>query len=260
MRKIQLAISLFMRARWHTLSSLLIILCATMPALAQDSQPELTFGLRKDFGFALGGRFQGSLSLRAQGPDDLVEVTYLIDGEVLGTSSQPPFRVPFNTASYPAGSHQLSAIGITASGRQLHGLARQVVFISAESAWGETQDLVIPLIGGILVLIVVGTLLASFSGRRGGKAFRLGTYGPAGGAVCRRCRLPFSRRVLAPNLLVGKLERCPHCGQWGVLPRASRLDLERAEARYREDSGEGLLERVDSDEQLRQRIEDSRYE
>jgi hypothetical protein len=38
--------------------------------------------------------------------------------------------------------------------------------------------------------------------------------------------MPFSRSVLAPNMLVGKLERCPHCRKWAIVGRAGSADLE----------------------------------
>jgi hypothetical protein len=109
-----------------------------------------------------------------------------------------------------------------------------------------------------LLISILGTLGPVLLGRR--TPFRLGEYGLAGGAVCRRCGLPFSRHSLAPNLLLGKLERCPHCGKWSIVRQASRAELEIAEARFSADAQKGALRADDEDERLRREIEDSRYE
>jgi hypothetical protein len=85
-------------------------------------------------------------------------------------------------------------------------------------------------------------------------------YGAAGGAVCPRCTLPYSRNPLSPNLLFGKLERCPHCGKWGIARAASRSELDAAEVRLRQDSQRGTLEAADEQGRLQQEIEDSRFD
>jgi hypothetical protein len=85
------------------------------------------------------------------------------------------------------------------------------------------------------------------------------TYGLAGGAVCPKCGLPFSRSVFGLNLLVGKLSRCPHCGKWSVVGRASPEELAAAEAKLRGEK-QPAPPAVDAATQLHKRIEESRYE
>jgi hypothetical protein len=65
--------------------------------------------------------------------------------------------------------------------------------------------------------------------------------------------------MLSPNLLVGKLERCPHCGKWALLPRASAEALRLAEERYAAED-EGTIQPLSEEEKLRRMIEDSRFE
>ena len=103
--------------------------------------------------------------------------------------------------------------------------------------------------------MVLGAVVPALIERRRG--FRLGQYGMAGGTVCPRCTFPYSRVVLAPNLVVGKLSRCPHCGKWTIARAASAENLQQAEARY---VGE-RPEREDPDPvRERQRmIDESRY-
>ena len=69
------------------------------------------------------------------------------------------------------------------------------------------------------------------------------------------------RHALAPNLLVGKLERCPHCGKWAIVPRAAPADLVAAEARLRADNQEGVMQVEESEEEkLKRELEESRFE
>ena len=90
--------------------------------------------------------------------------------------------------------------------------------------------------------------------------FELGKYGAAGGAVCTGCKNPFSRSVLAPNLVVGKLGRCPHCGKWAIVRRASSVELDEAEARWVEEQEQGKREVLDENERMRRMLEESKYE
>jgi hypothetical protein len=104
---------------------------------------------------------------------------------------------------------------------------------------------------------LVGALVPALMGR--GKEFRSGQYGAAGGAVCPRCTFPYSRNILAPNLVVGKLQRCPHCGKWAIVPRASQSNLEAAEERWARE-GTSTVEAPSEEERVRQMLDDSRYD
>jgi hypothetical protein len=61
-------------------------------------------------------------------------------------------------------------------------------------------------------------------------------------------------------MLFGKLERCPHCARWAIVPAASRAALQQAEARWRADSQQGELKPESEADRLRDRIDESRYE
>jgi hypothetical protein len=78
--------------------------------------------------------------------------------------------------------------------------------------------------------------------------------------VCGRCGFPFSRGILAPNLVFGKLERCPHCGKWAIVRRAFPAELADAEERYHEAQQETGKVEVDEQESLRRSLEDSRFD
>jgi hypothetical protein len=232
----------------------------TTPAYGQDGSDRLTIRLRRDFGYRAAGRIQGRFTISTDGPHDLDRVNYLLDGEFFAEVSEAPFKFSFSTSDYAVGAHTFSAVGTTASGAEVFAEEVRLEFVSAEESWQQVANLAVPLIAGIVVLMVLGTLLLALIGRRSGK-FKLGKYGSAGGAVCQRCGFPYPRHFLSPNLLVGKLEMCPHCGKWGIVPRASRPALDEAETRFRADAERGLLEQESENgaAQEQHKLDETRY-
>jgi hypothetical protein len=130
------------------------------------------------------------------------------------------------------------------------------IFLSSEQAWAETQRLIVPILLFTGVLALVGAAIpVLFSWK---KDFVVGKYGPAGGAVCPRCQLPFSRPALSPNLILGKLVRCPHCGKVNLLSRSTSRELEVAENRYTAKDINQV--KPTSEQDYYQQLEDSRFE
>lgn len=228
-----------------------------VPALAQEAELEL--GVHRDFGYAAGGRIQGAFSLTVQGRDDLAEVRYLLDGEVIAVMNEQPFRFRFNTGDYSLGPHMLSAIGVTAAGDEIRSNERRLEFVSAEEGWRTAAEIALPLIALVIIVTGIG-LVGPIVLERGRRERRPGEYGPAGGAVCPRCGQPFARHLVSPNLVMGKLERCPHCRKWSVVARAPAEALRQAEARMARDVSRGRAEFGDKEERLRRLMDESRYE
>jgi hypothetical protein len=104
---------------------------------------------------------------------------------------------------------------------------------------------------------VGGVLGSGLLGRK--KPHVPGVYGMAGGAICPRCTFPYARGLMAPNLVIGKLSRCPHCGKWAVVAAASPDALAAAEARLAAEN-QGEVREDSEAEKLQQRIDDSRFE
>jgi hypothetical protein len=247
-----------MRRRWLVGLAVALLGLPTAVAWAQATET-LTLRVNKDFGFQAGNRVQGTISMWAEGAgEDVVEVTFLIDGQVVGIDQEAPFRHQFHTGDYALGTHVLSAVALRADGVEIRAPEREVEFVTAEEGWRVGLQIGGPILGLVLLVSILGTLGPVLLGRR--TPFRLGEYGLAGGAVCARCGLPFSRHSLAPNLVLGKLERCPHCGKWSIARQASRAQLEIAEARFDADAKQGALRPDDEADRLRREIEDSRYE
>ena len=239
--------------------ALLIVMLFAMvgQGMAQEIMPELTLRLNRDFGFGGFGKIQGRFTLKTDGPENLTRVEFFIDGNLMGVVEQSPFEYHFHTDDYSAGRHVFLAVGYTSEVSSLESNLVSTVILSSEDAWSETQQMIVPLLVmvGIFTLIGLGAPLLF----RRKKAFQIGDYGPAGGAVCPRCKLPYSRKLLAPNLLVGKLGNCPHCGKWSIVPRASRTSLKEAEARYQSEKPQAL-DIFPSEEGLDRLLDESRFE
>lgn len=251
-----------MKSRYRAAASILLFVLfgsfgSSSIGRAQD-RGDLDLRLLRTFGFQAGFQIQGAFSARVSGPEDLLRVTLFLDGEVIGRDEEPPFRIDFNTRDYPAGEHRLWAEGFSESGEVLRSGSRRLIFLTAEEGLGAVSSYLLPVFGLIAIGILLSYLLMMRDSRD--DRFKLGEYGPAGGAICRRCALPFTRHFFAPNLLVGKLERCPHCGRWAIVPRATASQLEAAEQRYATDREQGAYEPAAGKEAWRRRIEDTRFE
>lgn len=239
--------------------TIVLLLTLTIPVSTAAQQQTLDVELTRDWGYGgFSGEIQGTFSLRVSGPDNLDEVHYLLDGNLMGVVSDPPFNFQFHTDTYPPGLHTLSVVGILADGTQLTGAEFTRLFLSAEDAREATYQLLVPMlvgIGGITLLAVLIPLVFALRSE-----YKFKQYGMAGGAVCKRCQLPFSRNMLSPNMLVGKLERCPHCGKWAVVGSATPQALAEAERRYLEARNEVVETHETEQERLRKSLEETRYE
>ena len=201
--------------------------------------------------------------MRASGPEDLAKVTFYVDGQVVGEDTSSPFSIQLNTGSFAVGEHHLVAEGQTSGGQTLRSNEVITRFVTSEEAMKTTGTIVLPL----LAIIILAALLSAIVPMLGGRKLQSlppgaeRHYGAAGGAICRNCGRPFSRNFFSPNLLFGKLERCPYCGKWAILPAASPEALRAAEQRELEDARQsGLVPEESEEEKLRKEIEKSRYQ
>ena len=248
-----------MRIRFlFCLSILMGLLPSTAQALQDD--PALTLRLHRDFGYGgLDQSIQGRFSLYVNDLD-WRRVDFYIDEQWMGSALSPPYRLQFETDDYPSGRHTLYATGITSKGTSLRSNQITTNFLTTEEARRATLGLVVPILVVSFGLTGVAALVPLLLSR-GSRRRPIGEYGLAGGAVCPRCSFSYSRHMLAPNLLLGKLERCPHCGKWAIVPRATGDALHAAEARLRTDRQDGIMPNEESaEERLRHQLEESRFE
>jgi hypothetical protein len=242
--------------------SLLLVVALLFPGIATAQSEEETLSLRvtKIFGFRVGNRLQGRFRLSLDGPEDLDRVEFYMDDVVIHEDQEAPFKFEFDTGEVSPGEHTLKAIGYTKGGKSIPSQIGTYEILTPDEAFGNLQKFVLPILIGVVVLLAVAGIFSSIITRRRGKQ-RIGEYGPAGGAVCKRCGLPFSRHVLSPNLLVGKLERCPNCGAILIVRRGTPMELREAEARLKAELQKNQMEpEPDEEERLRRLIDDSRFE
>ncbi len=237
--------------------SLVLLLIPAASASAQND--ELSLSLRRDFGYGgMGGQIQGTFSYRVDGPQDLVQVTFHIDDELVGSVTEAPWRYQFKTDHYDLGVHELYAVGTTSGGRTLISNVLVREFVPASQGWSTALKIAIPLI----LIALAAPILAYLRDRRSGEQTAIG-YGSWGGAICPKCGYPFARHVWAPNLGAGKYDRCSNCGKWSMVRRATTGELRRAEAAHglvEQDTAVEIDKRVSDEDTLREKLDASRYE
>lgn len=247
-------------------SLLLFLLCAlsftfAAPVFAQDDA-ELKLRLIRTFGYSSGaGDIQGVFTIQASAPEQLAKVAFYLDGETMGVVDQPPFELRFNTDNYPLGEHTIFAIGLTSAGREMRSNELRVKFVTAEEGYQAGMRIVLPLLGVVFAAMAFSYLF-SFAGAGKLKQLPLGAprrYGVAGGAICIRCGRPFPRHFFSPNLLIGKLERCPFCGKWAIVAAASLERLRAAEQAELEEAQPVTTALLSEAEALRKELDNSRY-
>lgn len=241
----------------------LLLFIVSMAATQQDEQLEIS--LRRNWGFSSGtGKIQGTFTIRTRGPQDLTKVAFSIDDQFMGEATEEPFELSFVTDDYPLGVHQIQASGFTAGGKQLQSNTIRVEFVSASQGWQSASNIIIPIVVVVLAAVGLAVLVPLVFTR--GKKENLApgaprSYGAYGGAVCPKCSRPFSRHIYGLNLGTHKYDRCPYCGKWSLVRRASPQELADAEAAEIEAAAEGIfVPGRTEEEQLRQEIEDSRYD
>ena len=127
------------------------------------------------------------------------------------------------------------------------------------------KNIVLPLFGGILLIVVIILGAQMLMMRKRPKLdLPLGTarkYGITGGAICSKCHRPYAIHWWALNAGIGsKLDRCDFCGHWGLVRRASREDLARAEAAELQMAQPEKPIQAESEEQkLKAMLDESRY-
>lgn len=242
---------------WYKAVLVAAVLLLPVTVFAAQDGIRLQMGLTRNFGYGGLGKIQGNFTLKISNPPEgLNEVRFYMDGELMETVDAEPFIYRFHTSEFDDGKRDMYAEGTLSGGTILESNHISKDFLSSDQAWGETQQIIGPLLIGTAVLSLLGVGIPLLANRN--KEFVLGKYGPAGGVVCPRCELPFSRSVFSPNLLAGKLVRCPHCGKISILPRASSARLQEAESLYARKDEPDLIHPGKGD--LQKQLDESRFE
>jgi Big-like domain-containing protein len=250
-----------------TLSLFLCVLCALCGSTVWAQESELTLSVHRNIGYNSGGaQIQGSFRMEATGPDNLTSVTFKVNETVVGTVTQAPFRIDFNTDDYGYGWHDLSATALTADGRTLQSETRRFEFVSEEESWKAAGRIIRPMLGLLGLLVAAGLMMAlvpTLTGKRSN--LPLGAprnYGLLGGGICPNCQRPFALHWWGLNAsLIGKFDRCDHCGKWGFVRRASPEQLRAAEvAELQQAQPDAPLPEPSPAEKLKRQLDDSRFD
>jgi len=244
---------------------LFLLLFHASPTYAQTEDEKLSLRLSRDFGYSSGrGDIQGTFSMKASGPEDLERVVFLIDEEIIGEITEPPFNLRFNTGNYPTGIHRMSAMGYTSSGQELISNEIRAEFVTAQQSYQQTLKFVLPLLGFIVLALLISLLFPMIISRGMTTSLPPGAarnYSPFGGTICSRCKRPFGRHLFGLNLVVGKYDRCPYCGKWSLTRAASPSQLAAAEAAELEAITQAeQTSPIDQPDQLKRDLDDSKYQ
>ncbi len=206
--------------------------------------------LRRDWGYGAGADIQGRVTLSLSGDTGtLSKVVFYMDDAVMAEVSEAPFSFSFSTDDYPSGLRRMSAIVFTSDESSQEVAPITYNFLSKDAASSASTKIMVLVIGLILVSLAVSVFISSRN-----KGSETANGGMNGLAVCQRCGKTFPRSILGLNVVVGKFERCPHCGKWQLTRRASPAEIELADSRNKPETASQPEAKAEKDE-----LEDSKF-
>lgn len=248
-----------MKKRIFMLVVLAMVFALSFSAVMAQESP-YTLRIVRDWGYGNGTDINGRMSLSVKGDQDHIQqVTFFIDGEVMASVAESPFKFQFDTNNFEPGLHRLTAEVKTSSGETYttNGLVSNFV---EKSEANQSMLKILLLVGGIVVVSMGIQVLMQKNAKKNAKYDESGRirYGVWGGAVCPSCGQPFNRSFFGINLVGVRLERCPHCGKLVAARRATPEQLEAAESRFRPESAQQTPV-VSETEKKQDSYEDSKY-
>lgn len=219
----------------HLLASIIAVFLLFViinPVLGQED--DYTIRLRRDFGYGAGSNVRGNFTISLVGDESRVDsVDFLINGKVMASVGEPPFRFQFHTDTYGFGVHHLSARVLLVDGSEIQTRMVGLNFVSPDH---ERQSLtrIFTGIGLVIIIPIVIFILLQLRGdkRKVKQTTQPGQpqeFGVLGGTICPKCGRAFKIHVWGLNLVTGKYDRCDHCGKWSFTRRATPEELRAAE-------------------------------
>ncbi len=245
---------------------LFLFLFLAAPVLAQDVEYQVH--PQRNFGYGAGSDVRGSFSLSVVGnQDNIRSVTYRMDGREIAVVDQPPFKFSFNTGNFPDGRHAISAVVDTKDGRQVTTPDVTLNFLSADQQNQSFRKIIIPLLGGLLVIVLIGVGIQILVVRRTVPAVPGAprNFGLKGGTICPRCGRAYPIHFWSINLPGGYFDHCDYCGKWAFVRSRSRAELdaaiqaEVAAAQTSESSLPAAEGAQSEEERLRKMMDESKY-
>lgn len=231
------------------------------PVHSQQGAYEIN--LRRNFGYGGGVNIRGTFTIHLVGDETNVKsVSFYIDGERMATISAEPFNYRFHTDDYGFGNRRLWAEVKLQDGKLQRTPEVRYNFISPADERRQVGTLIGGLVGVVVfTLVVVAIIQTVVFKRRTKQPHKPGqarNYGLLGPTICPKCGRPFPRHIWGINLLVGRLDRCEHCGKWVMTVRATPTALSLAEEAEQADPS--LVFRPSSPQKEQEdRLEDTKY-
>ena len=171
---------------------LMMLLPGLLPLSTPAQTEEFRLSVRRDFGYSNGSEIRGNFTASILGEESqIASVRFEIDGQLMAEVHQPPFRIKFQTDTYPNGWHELRAVVQTRDGRSVTTAPRRFQFVSAAEESAAMRTILLPMLG-ILVLVFSGMFISVFVNLRKkpstlplGAPRRYGLKGEIGRASCR---------------------------------------------------------------------------
>ncbi len=244
--------------------ALLIFLSLFFVSTSSAQSEEVRLNVQRKFGFSSGSQIRGTFALDISTPLTVQSVKYMLDGQLIQEVKQSPFTLTFQTTEYSTGWHELSAVVLTSDNRTLQTVPRRFEFVSAEAEGQAVFGIIVPLLGGIALLMLIGVLTQVFMFQKKGlNRLPLGaprTYGMLGGTICPKCHRPFSRHWWGINMVVGKFDRCDYCGNWSITNRLSSQELAAAEAEeLKQAQTQSSIQGQAPEDKTKKMIDDSKF-
>lgn len=257
--------------------ALLVILLAGFTAAPQTTlsqgsvtpQPSSEYSLHmtRTFGYGSGtGDIRGNFRASLQGPEENVsQVEFLLDGEVMATVTEAPFSLDFVTSDYPDGEHMLAARVTLNDGSVQTTAERHYNFVTAEQESAGVKGVMLPIIGLVVVITVGGVLIQTVMMRKKPlKVYEPGeerAYGLYGGAICPKCKRPVPLHWYGLKVsFVGRYDHCDICGRRGMFKVESMHTLREAEAAERQ-AAQKVEKQLQGkpEDRLREQLDESKF-
>lgn len=218
-------------------------------AQAQTESPWV-LRLTRNFGYGSGSDIQGNMTLYLDGDLSTVgKVIYYMDDKVMAEVAQDPFKLPFTTDDFAPGVHKMKVEIHSTDGTVTPAGPIVYNFLSAAESGKKTTSILFMVIGISLAAMGISWFISSRQ-----KGDTPVTGGMHGLAVCNRCGKIFARSFFGMNMVVGKFERCPHCGKWQITRRASPMEIEWADQQERAEEPAEVTQKPEKND-----LEDSRF-
>lgn len=228
-------------------------------------QNDYRLNISRTFGYGNGSQIRGTFTLRIDGPGNMRSVKYIIDDQLIAEVTADPFTYSFQTTQYASGWHDLSAVIETNDGQKFTAPARRFDFVTAEEESSSMVGIIVPLLGGIVLVLVIVVLFQTIAFRKKPLSnLAPGTprdFGMRGGTICPHCHRPYGLHWWAVSIgFRNRVDRCEFCGKWSIVRPLGKSELDAAVSAevVQAQTGQQIPAKTEQD-RLKEMIDNSRF-